>query len=86
MDDPPLYGELMDPEVGRHSPTTSQVDGTPTAKVTAGALSGAAVTIVISVAKSFGVELEPEVAAALVVVVASVASYFKSSRPGDNDR
>lgn len=68
-----------------HDPRVDQVDATPTAKVAAGSLAGAAVTVLISVAKSFGYELEPEVAGALVVLAYGVAGYFKKSRPGDVD-
>jgi len=71
--------------VSLHDPRVGQVDATPTAKVAAGSLAGAAVTILVSVTKSFGYELEPEVAAALVVVVGYAAAYFKKSRPGDID-
>jgi len=82
----------MDPQtqqgvnMGAHSaPQVTQVDATPTAKVTAYTLAGAAVTILISVAKSFGFELEPEVAGSLVLLLGFGAGYLKRSRPGDVD-
>ena len=67
--------------VGRHSPP----DNTPTAKVSAGALAGAAVTVFISVSEYLGVNVPPDVAAAAVVLLSGLAAYFKKSRPGDTD-
>lgn len=66
-------------------PKVSQADNTPTAKVTAGALAGAFVTVVISVAEHFHVVVPPDVAASLVVLIGGAAAYFKRSRPGDID-
>lgn len=81
-----MSAPLGDDEVGRHSANVAQIDSTPTAKVTAGSLTAALVVVLISVAKSFHIELEPEVAAALVAMSGTAAAYFKKSRPGDNDR
>lgn len=63
----------------------AQPDGTPTAKVTAYTLAGGLVTILISVAKSFGYEVEPEVAGALVLLIGYAAGWAKRSRPGEKD-
>lgn len=64
---------------------THQVDPTPTAKVTAYTLAGAAVTVFISIVDNFNVEVPPDVAAALTILLGFVAGYIKSSRPGDVD-
>lgn len=47
----------------------------PTRKVTAGALAGAVTTIGIAVARAFDVEVEPEVASSVTVVLTFAASY-----------
>lgn len=65
---------------------TEQTDPTPTAKVAAGALAGAFMAVLISIAKSFGIELEPELAAGLVTIFGGLAAYFKKSRPGELDQ
>lgn len=66
--------------MGRHSP-----DNTPTAKVTVGALAGAAVTVFISITEYFNVNVPPDVAAAMVVLLSGLAAYFKKSRPAETD-
>lgn len=65
--------------------STVQPDSTPTAKVTAGVLTGALVTVVLSAAGRFNIELTGEEAAALVTVLAGLAAWWKKSRPGDVD-
>lgn len=76
---------LSDP-VGQHSPTpVNQPDNTPTAKVTAGLLAGSVAAVLVSLAKSVGIELEPELAASVVTLVFGLAAYFKRSRPGEVD-
>lgn len=65
--------------------TTVQPDNTPTAKVTAMSLAGAAVTVGISVAEHFGLDVPPDVAGALVIILAFLAGYGKKSRPGEID-
>ena len=70
--------------LGRHS-MPAQPDATPTAKVTVGALSAALVTVLISVADTFGFVIEPDVAAALVALGGFAAAYLKRSRPGELD-
>lgn len=62
-----------------------QSDATPTAKVAVGALSASLVTVLISVADTFGVTLEPDVAAALATFIYLGAAYWKKSRPGELD-
>lgn len=76
----------MSSPIGQHSPAvTDQLDNTPTAKVTAGALAGAAVTVGVSIAEHFGSEIPADVAASLVVLLSGLAAYFKRSRPADID-
>ena len=74
--------------VDEHDPpvTTKQPDNTPTAKVTAGVLTGAFVTMVLSLSTRFGIELSGEEAAALVTLLSGLAAWFKRSRPGELDR
>lgn len=62
-----------------------QPDSTPTAKVTAGVLTGALVTVLLSAAGRFGVELTGEEAAALVTLLGGLAAWWKKSRPGELD-
>jgi hypothetical protein len=63
-----------------------QSDGTPTAKVTAGVLSAAMVTIIIAVSDDVvHYQMSPTLAGALVTVGGFVAAYFKRSRPGEHD-
>lgn len=71
-------------EVGQHN--APPPDATPTAKVAAGSLAGAAVAVLVSIVKSFGIELEPELAAGLVVLLSGLAAYYKKSRPGELDQ
>lgn len=72
---------------GQHSVTKpTNVDNTPTAKVTAGVLTGALVTVLLSIAGRFNVELSGEEAAALVTLLGGVAAWLKRSRPDDVDR
>lgn len=71
-------------DLGQHSAPINR-DATPTAKVSVGALSAALITVLISVADSVGITLEPDVAAALATIVYFGAAYWKQSRPGDVD-
>jgi hypothetical protein len=48
-------------------------------KVAAGALAGAAVTVAVSVAGAFGVNVPPDVAAALVTLLSFAAGYLKGA-------
>jgi hypothetical protein len=66
--------------------STDQPDNTPTAKVTAGLLSGAMVVVLIGSFGRLGVDLTAEEAGALVVIFSGIASWFKRSRPGELDR
>ena len=49
----------------------------PVPKVAAAGSGGAAAAILIAVARQFGIELPPDVAAGLVAVVAFAAGYLK---------
>lgn len=55
----------------------------PTPKMAATGISGAAATILVVVAKALGLDLPPEAAAALVLLAAYVAGFWKkdSSSP-----
>lgn len=53
---------------------------TPTTKVTASALAGAAVVILIWIAGMFGLAVPPEVAGAGVVVLSFAAAYAVKDR------
>lgn len=48
-------------------------------KVAAGGAAGAAVTVIVFVAGQLGLEVPPEVAAALVTLISTGAGYFKPS-------
>lgn len=63
----------------------TNIDKTPTAKVTAGALTGAAITCILTILRRFEVELTMEEAAALVTLLGGAAAWWKRSRPGDVD-
>ena len=60
--------------------TVEQATNTPTAKVAAAGGGGAAALVLVFVAGQFGVEMPPEVAAALAALGAAVAGYFKRER------
>jgi hypothetical protein len=49
-------------------------------KVRNSALSGAAVTVLIATARQAGYKLDPELAAAIVLLVSSLAGYFTKLR------
>lgn len=66
--------------------TPTQPDTTPTAKVTAATLAGAAVTVLVSVSEHFGIDIPSDVAASLVVILVFAAGWIKRSRPGETDR
>jgi hypothetical protein len=77
---------LTEPDpLGRHSPASGG-DLTPTAKVTAGALTGAFVTVLISVAEHLDIQVPPDVAASLVVLLGGLAAWYKKSRPSELDQ
>lgn len=63
----------------------TNVDKTPTAKVAAGALTGAAITCILTILRRFDVELTMEEAAAAVTLLSGVVAWWKRSRPGDVD-
>lgn len=63
----------------------TQVDSTPTAKVTAGTLAGALATVLIFMSQQFGIEMDAGTGAAIAVLLGYVAAYMKKSRPGDVD-
>jgi hypothetical protein len=64
---------------------TDQPDNTPTAKVTAGVLTGALVTVLIGSFGRLGLELSAEEAAALVTILGGLAAWYKRSRPSELD-
>jgi hypothetical protein len=66
--------------------SADQPDNTPTAKVTAGVLTGALVTVLIGSFGRLGVELSAEEAAALVTILSGLAAWWKRSRPDELDR
>jgi hypothetical protein len=74
----------MDPDVGAHSAPT-QPDATPTAKVATGGLAGSAATILIFIAKEYGIELDAGTGAALATLAFGIAAWYKKSRPGEID-
>lgn len=55
----------------------------PVPKVTASALTGAAVVLVIALARANGIEVDAETAAALVVVFGFVAGWLKTDPARD---
>lgn len=75
--------------VGAHSlepsPDRQQSDITPTAKVTAGALTGALATILLYVAARFDIPMTAGDGAAFATVLYFVAAWWKKSRPGEQD-
>jgi hypothetical protein len=52
----------------------------PTSKVTYATAGGAAGLVIVFVARQFGLEMEPEVAAAVTTLLAFVAGYFKREK------
>jgi hypothetical protein len=56
-------------------------DLTPTRKVAAGGVAGAATVILVWLAGMFGLEMPPEVAAALTVLLGTGAAYLRTERP-----
>lgn len=62
------------------NPLKDQPDRVPTRKVSASALAGAVVTILVAVAEPFGIVIEPEVAAAVTTLLSFVAGYFIRDR------
>lgn len=57
--------------------TVDQEGLAPTRKVSAATAGGAAGLVIVFVARQFGLEMEPEVAAAITTLLAFVAGYFK---------
>ena len=51
-------------------------------KVKAAGIAGVIATILIAVLTAFGVEVSPEVAAALTTVIAFIAGFFKKENVG----
>ena len=47
-------------------------------KVGAAGLGGLATTVIISVAKSYGYEISPDMASALTTIITAAAGYLKS--------
>lgn len=62
------------------SPKIDQPTNIPTRKVSASALAGAIVTILVAVAEPFDIVIEPEVAAAITTLLSFVAGYFIRDR------
>jgi hypothetical protein len=56
-------------------------DLTPTRKVAAGGVGGAATIVLVWLAGMFGLEMPPEVAAALTVLLGTGAAYLRTERP-----
>lgn len=63
----------------------SVADNTPTAKVTAAGLAGAATTILIFIAGEFGIEIDGGTGAAITWLLALAGGYLKKSRPTELD-
>jgi enamine deaminase RidA (YjgF/YER057c/UK114 family) len=57
--------------------TVDQQGMAPTSKVTAAGAGGAAGIVIVFIAGQFGVDVSPEVAAAITTLIALVAGYFK---------
>lgn len=55
----------------------------PTSKVTAAGTAGAAALVLVWILGSFGVEVPPEVAAALTALIATAAGWLKRERTGN---
>ena len=53
----------------------------PTRKVGSGALAGALVTIIIGILEANGINVEPEVASASVVVMTFITQWFVTDAP-----
>ena len=64
----------------------TQRDSTPTAKVTAGTLTGALATVLLYFSARFGLQMTAGDGAAFATLLFFAASWFKNSRPSDNDR
>lgn len=58
----------------------NQGSAQPTPKVVATGVTGAAAIILVAVANKLGLDLPPEVAAAIVAVAAFVAGYLKRDK------
>lgn len=58
----------------------NQGSAQPTPKVVATGVTGAAAIILVAVANKLGLDLPPEVAAAIVAVAAFAAGYLKRDR------
>lgn len=52
----------------------------PTAKVTVGSLAGAVAVVLVWVASLAGLDVPPEVAAALTLIIGGVAAYLMPER------
>lgn len=65
------------------SQLASQPSAAPTQKLVAGTASGAAVVVILWVATYFGLDLSPEVAGAIVLLVSAAAAYFKRNKVVD---
>jgi hypothetical protein len=60
-----------------------QPSAAPTQKVVAGGAAGAAAVLVVFIAGQFGVDVPPEVAAALTVLLAAVAAWLKREKAAE---
>jgi hypothetical protein len=57
-----------------------QPSKSPTQKVTAGGAAGAAAVLIVFIAGQLGVDVPPEAAAALTVLLASAGAYWKKEK------
>lgn len=55
-------------------------DPAPTEKVVAGGAAGAATVLIVFIAGQLGLEVPPEAASALTVLIGSAAAYLKKER------
>lgn len=58
----------------------NQPDATPTNKVVAGSAAGAATVLIVFIAGQLGLEVPPEAASALTVLLGSAAAYLRKEK------
>lgn len=58
----------------------NQATNAPTSKVAAGSAAGAATFLIVFIAGQFGLDIPPEAASALTVLIGSVAAYVKKEK------
>lgn len=59
---------------------TNQPTPAPTAKVAAGGVAGAATLLIVFIAGQFGLDVPPEAASALTVLIGVAAAYIKKEK------